>query len=91
MTAKCKIIWIMAVPYSFRGKASWSGTDPPLVAVLFLHQRRGWCPLGEANEDDKIPICYLNLLFGLFESSLCHVSAYLDQGLQETWSWMLLP
>lgn len=58
MTVKYKIVWIMAVTSSSRGKASWSGTDPPLVAVLFLHQRRGWCPLGEATEDDKIPLIF---------------------------------
>lgn len=66
MTAKCKMIWIVAVPYSSCGRVSWSGTDPPLVAVLFLHQRRGRCPSGKATAEDKNP--YL-----LSESFICVV------------------
>lgn len=60
-TAKCKIVWIVAVPCRSCGKASWSGTDPLLVTVLFLHLRRLCCPSGEATAEDKIPICYLSL------------------------------
>lgn len=66
MTAKRKIVWIVAVPCSSRGKASWSGTNPALVAVLFLPLRRPWCPTGEATAEDKNP--YL-----LSESLICLV------------------
>ena len=58
MMAKCKIMQCHVVPVV---RFSWSGTNPPLVAMLFLHLRRLWNPPGEATAEDKILICYLSL------------------------------
>lgn len=60
---KCKIIQCHVVPMV---RLSWPGTDLPLVASLFLHQRRLWHLPGEATAENKIPICYLSLYFVLF-------------------------
>lgn len=58
MIAKCKIMQRHVVPMV---RLSWSGVNPPLVAILLLHLRRLWHPPGEATAEDKIPICYLSL------------------------------
>lgn len=58
MIAKCKIMQCNVVPMI---RLSWSGTNPLLVAVLFLHLKRLWHPPGEATAEGKIPICYLSL------------------------------
>lgn len=36
-------------------RLSWSGTNPPLVAMMLLHLRKLWQLPEEATVEDKIP------------------------------------
>lgn len=44
-------------------RLNWSGTNPPLVAMMLLHLRRLWQPPEEATVEDTIPYQNFYLVF----------------------------
>lgn len=73
--AKFKIIQRHVAPIV---RLSWPGTTLPLVAILFLHQRRLWHLPGKATAEKKIPVILVFIL-SCWVWSVPSVST-LDQG-----------